>query len=230
MTSKFIEHTANIRTPFLRVFWGKEIDMSNITINSLGVQFGPFGAFSWYELKTSRGEVRLWPSRRHDDLIAKIATRYVGKEAPSVLMGSIKRLLQNDPGPFLPMECVRPAKEETYSYCLFDAHYKWVPLDLVIFKNRWEISLQEEKDYRSGYYSYSRVFITSVLRVKDRETGTTAELREEITPRGDGPNQFERHLGNEVSAMRVVAGNQILVKTKFGCRTKVIKLNLCKPT
>lgn len=206
------------------------MNVSKISI--LGVEYGSALCFSTARVITNHGEALLmwtWSDRPHASLVAKFAKRHIGKEVPGYLQEALIRLLGN-PGPFLPKKVVRPVRGEVSTSSLFDDHSKQVPLDMVILEDRWEVSLRDERYYRLGYYSYSRVYITSVLRVRDLETGAFAELREQITPEGDGPNQFEKHLGEKVLAIRVESsGIKVLVKTSSGRSVKVHKVYLRKP-
>ncbi len=170
---------------------------------------------------------------RWRDLFTRIAAKFVGTNAPTPLAEALKRLgardeFGNEPEVFLPMIAMRPSLGEASITGLFETHWKSVPLDLVVFEDRWEVSLREDREYRSGYYSYSRIFIASILEVRDRETGQTAVMREVITPKDDGPNRFQNHLGDKVSAIRVI-GDRVDVKTRFGVETKIHYMKLCSP-
>lgn len=188
---------------------------------------------------TSEGIIKFPRPQGVEHPVEKVAKRYLGKDACPILQRSLERIGKESVGesfseifpkrkPFLPMRVARPAKGETSTSGLFEMHWKNVPFDLAVFDDRWEISLREEKEYRSGHHSYSRIYITSVLEVRDRETGRSGIVRVKITPDDDGPNRFAWHLGNKVLAMRVV-GDEIVVRTRFGCTTGVHIVNLCSP-
>lgn len=177
---------------------------------------GLYGSMSDGRIETATETIPVDGYSRRSRLIAKIATRYVGKKVPVVLQEFIIGLMQNNKShTFLPMRVARPPQGEASTTGLFEMHWKSVPLDLAVFEDRWEVSLREEKEYRSGYYSYSRIYITSVLEVRDRETGRSGVVRAKITPDDDGPNQFYLHLGDKVLVIRMV-GDKVVVKTRFG--------------
>jgi len=177
---------------------------------------GLYGSMSDVEIETNVELLVADGYKRRNRLVARIAARYVGKKVPLALCESIERLTQKRSLSFLPMKVERPQRGETSTTGLFETHWKSVPLDLAVFEGRWEVSLREVKEYRSGYYSYSRIYITSILEVRDRVTGATGITRAEITPDDNGPNLFYRHLGDRVLVIRIVGADQIKVLTRFG--------------
>ncbi len=111
---------------------------------------------------------------------------------------------------FVPVKAVRPPLGETSKCAFLESYWKDVPFDLVVFDDRWVVSLSEKK-FGSGS---SRVYITSVLKVTDLKSGKAFVKEKSITPNDNGPNDFDSHLGTKVVAMEIV-NSAIVIQTDY---------------